>query len=61
MSMEKLQQAKSKFDAAANHGGDAAHTNNVMADGLSKLTEALMEIRMDIDALKKGVAKRGAD
>lgn len=50
--MDKLQEAKKKFDLAAKHAGDAAHTTNVTAEGLSKLAEALMEIRSDIDKLK---------
>jgi len=61
MSMDKLHQAKERFETAAKHAGDAAHTSNVMADGLSKLTEALIEIRKDIDAIKRATSKRSSD
>jgi hypothetical protein len=41
---KKLQRAKTKFDKAAKHTGDAGYTNNLMAEGLSLLTSALMEM-----------------
>lgn len=58
MSNKKLAQAKKLFDSAAKHGGDAAHTINETAKGLSMLAEALIELRADIDAIKSATAKR---
>jgi hypothetical protein len=57
--MKNLKKAKAQFVAASKQYGDANHAITWTAKGLSHLTDAFMEMRRDIDALKRA-SKQGS-
>lgn len=58
---DKLEKARASFRTAAQMGGDAAGACNQIGQGLSDLTEALMQICEDIENLKTAKSRPGRD
>ena len=54
----KLRHAKTNFEKAAKHFGDADHAINLVAAGLADLTAVINQLQEDVEQIKMAMFKR---